>query len=87
MFLKETLRMRPPVCSVGAAGRTVVADRVVLGGYVIPKGVTVSASIAALHYDETYGLPLSACRQLKFTLYTNPISVFQPVVGSLHLQA
>jgi cytochrome P450 len=36
MFLKETLRMRPPVG--GTTGRTVVADNVVMGGYVIPKG-------------------------------------------------
>jgi cytochrome P450 len=55
MFLKETLRMRPPVSTPGSAGRVVMADNAVLGGYMIPKGTFVSPSIPALHYDETYG--------------------------------
>jgi cytochrome P450 len=70
MFLKETLRVRPPVSQTGAAGRTVTADEgVVLGGYVIPKGVTVSPSIAALNYDEKYaGLDAAELRNARLIL-------------------
>lgn len=47
--------MRPPVG--GTTGRTVVADGVVMGGYVIPKGIAVSPSIFSMHYDEKYASP------------------------------
>lgn len=49
MFIKETLRMRPPVGS--GLARKVNKDGVVLGGYHIPKGTAVTASIWAAHYD------------------------------------
>jgi len=53
MFIKETLRMRPPVGS--GLARKVNKDGVVLGGYHIPKGTAVTASIWAAHYDSMYG--------------------------------
>jgi len=56
IFLKETLCMCPPVG--GTTGHTVVTDRVVMGGYAIPKGIAVSPSIWSMHYNKKYVSPM-----------------------------
>lgn len=51
MFLKETLRMRPPIS--GTTSRTVLREEgLEMAGYHLPQGTSVTPSIWAYHYDE-----------------------------------
>jgi hypothetical protein len=82
-FLKETLRMRPPVGNT--TGRTVIKDEgVVMGGYIIPKGVSVAPSIWSAHYDAKYAvLRLSTPPPRRESSCTNGVGANAPPSRSL----
>lgn len=50
MFVKETLRLFPPV---PIASRE-TTEEIELGGYLVPKGASIVISIFAMHRDERF---------------------------------